>query len=313
METAETALPRKPPRGWALLLCLLYAGAVAVGLTQILRKGERPWLGRAKQPVVAVISINGVISSSNRGLQPTDTLMKRLKSLSERDDVKAVVLRINSPGGSVGAVQELYEEIVRLRKSGKKVVASISDIAASGGYYLASASDKIYAEPGSLTGSIGVILEVGNVQELLKKIGMKMEAVKSAEHKDIASPFRTMTEEERNILKSIVDDAYGQFLQAVCDGRHMDRQKLLPLADGRVFTGAQAKANGLVDELGNGEDAIAKAAQLAGIKGKPKVIYAEDPLEKFFSAFSEDSRVKFWEETASRSGVRLAYLWECAL
>lgn len=310
MENAEH--PARKPRRTILFLSLLYAAAVVVGLAQILRKGGKPF-GPASQPAVAVVSVNGVISSSARGLRPSENLVRRLKALSERSEVKAVVLRINSPGGSVGTVQEAYEELLKLKKSGKKVVASISDIGASGGYYLASAADVVYAEPGSLTGSIGVILEVGNVQELFKKVGLRMEAVKSAEHKDIASPFRAMTPEERKILQSIVDDAYGQFLQAVADGRHMDKKKLLPLADGRVFTGAQAKAAGLIDELGNGEDAIAKAAELAGIKGKPRVLYDEDPLDKVFSLIDGRSRLKFWEEATARSGARLAYLWECSL
>src|SRR6185436_16569611 len=157
---------------------------------------------------------------------------------------------INSPGGSVGAVQEVYDEILRLKKSGKKVVVSMGDVAASGGYYVACAADKIYANPGTLTGSIGVIFETGNVQSLLKKIGVKVQPIKSAEHKDIGSPFKTMSVQERQILQSIIDDAYGQFVRAIVDGRQMQKEKVLRLADGRIYSGAQAKSEGLVDELG---------------------------------------------------------------
>lgn len=189
----------------------------------------------------------------------------------------------------------------------------MGDVAASGGYYVAAPADVIFANAGSLTGSIGVIFEVSNVQELFKKIGIKIEAIKSAKHKDIASPFRTMTKKERRILQSIIEDTYGQFVDAIVQGRKMSRKKVLSLADGRIYTGAQAKKKGLVDELGNMEAAIAKAAELAGIVGKPRVIYEEEPLGKIFSLLSQKVEGTVWDRALSRFGVRFAYIWEYAL
>ena len=224
------------------LLIVLYAAAVAAGLFQVLRKDgpARPLLGRLKDEhaAVAVVPIHGIISAADQGqvfgAASSDRLNRRLKSLEEREDVKAVVLRINTPGGSVGAVQEIHDTVLRLKKAGKKVVVSMGDVAASGGYYIAAAADEIFADPGTLTGSIGVILQVGNMQELSKKIGVKIESVKSAEHKDIASPFKPMSEKERQILQSIINDAYGQFVDAIVSGRKMGKAKVLRLADGRA-------------------------------------------------------------------------------
>lgn len=316
MEEISSGLS-KSRRGQRFLV-FLYFAAVAIGLAQALKKGGPSGeVGGAfskikTEPAVAVVPVTGVISTAREGFKPmsSDGLVRRLKSLSEAAEVKAVVLRINSPGGTVGAVQEIHDQVLALKKSGKKVVASMGDVAASGGYYVAAAADEIYAQPGTLTGSIGVILQVGNVQELFKKLGVRVESVKSSEHKDIASPFRPMSEKERKILQSIIDETYGQFVDAVAQGRKMDRKKALALADGRIFSGSQAKAQGLVDQMGNLEAAIAKAASLAGIQGKPRVLYEEDPFQKIFSLLAQESGARFWEASFSKFGLGLAYLWE---
>ena len=309
-----------PNRKRVLLLTILYGAAVAAGLFQVLRKGgpgPRPVFGKLKdgQGVVAVVPIHGIVSVADQGqmfgASSSDRLNRRLKSLEEQEDVKAVVLRINTPGGSVGAVQEVYDSVLHLKKAGKKVVVSMGDVAASGGYYVAAAADEIFAAPGTLTGSIGVILQVGNMQELSKKIGVKMESIKSAEHKDIASPFKAMSEKERQILQSIINDAYGQFVDAIVSGRKMDKEKVLRLADGRIYSGAQAKAEGLVDQMGNLDAAIARAAELAGIKEKPRVLYNEDSFGRLFSMFSRGP--DFWDRAFSRFGVRFAYVWEYSI
>jgi len=197
-----------------------------------------------------------------------DYTVQELKRLRNSSNIKAVVLRINSPGGSVGAVQEIYTELLKLKASGKKIVASQAEVSASGGYYLAVAADKIVSNPGAITGSIGVIISVTNFEELFGKIGVGVEVIKSRELKDIGSSTRTMTDEERQILKDMVDDAYQQFLAAVREGRGsvMTDEEIEEVCDGRIMTGAQAKEIGLVDELGNLEDAIDIAADLAGIK-----------------------------------------------
>lgn len=306
-----------------LFIIALYSLAVVIGLVQLFNKPKngKKDLGffssfsklKESQPTIAVVPLYGVISISNdswHSKNSADQIVRKLKKLSLDKDVKAVVLRINSPGGSVGAVQEIYDEVWRLKRSGKKVIASMGEVAASGGYYIASAADRILADPGTITGSIGVIFQVGNLQELFKKIGVRVEAIKSKEHKDIGSPFRQMTEKEREIIRSIINDAYNQFIEAILKGRKMEKEKLLLLADGRIFSGAQAKEAGLIDELGNLEAAILKAGEISGIKEKPKILREEDPFEKFFSILKSENKGKMWEEPLNKFGVRFAYLWD---
>jgi protease-4 len=217
--------------------------------------------------------------------------VRHIKAMSEAKGVKAIILDIDSPGGSVGAVQEVYSQIQRIRKE-KHIpfVAVFGDIAASGGYYIASACDKIVAHPGTLTGSIGVIFSVSNLEGLFGKVGYKMEAIKSGKFKDIGSPARAMTVEERRLLQEMIDDAYGQFLKAVADGRNGPLDKVRLLADGRIYTGQQALRTDppLVDKLGDSDDAVAWAAQLGGIKGKPRVRHEADHFSDIFEML--DSR-----------------------
>lgn len=223
-----------------------------------------------------MIPVTGVIRTSmnDRAFGPPDAedLAEQLHKVSDDPDIKAIVLRINSPGGSVGSVQEIYSELLRCRKNGKKIVASMGDVAASGGYYLAAAADHIVAEPGTITGSIGVIFEFPTLEGLMQKIGVKLEVIKSGQHKDIGSPARALTPEERQLLQAGIDDAYQQFLDAVVQGRKSTADKIRPLADGRIFTGRQALAAGLIDSLGGRQEAIATAARLAGLPENPRVI-----------------------------------------
>nr|WP_092073548.1 signal peptide peptidase SppA [Dendrosporobacter quercicolus]NSL48021.1 signal peptide peptidase SppA [Dendrosporobacter quercicolus DSM 1736]SDM63639.1 protease-4 [Dendrosporobacter quercicolus] len=224
---------------------------------------------------IAVIYIDGVIiggrgqSSLLAESGGTDYLIRQLHEARDDKSVKAILLRINSPGGSAPASQEVGEEIKKIRAGGKLVVTSMGDVAASGGYWLAACSDKIYANPSTLTGSIGVYMPYTNWEELYEKIGVRQEKIKSGPHKDILSPERPMTVEERAIIQTMVDDMYNQFVVIVSEGRKMEPERVRQLADGRIYTGNQAKELGLVDELGNMYDAIDGTAQLAGIKGKP--------------------------------------------
>ncbi len=213
---------------------------------------------------VALIKIEGPIFESTKSI---DEIKGHLKDPS----VKAIVLRVDSPGGAVAPSQEIYEE-VRKAAAKKKVVVSMGSVAASGGYYISAPATKIFANPGTLTGSIGVIMEIPNIQGLMNKIGVKSEVIKSGKHKDIASVFRGIGKEERTILQGVLDDVHEQFIKAVSEGRKMRVEDVRNIADGRVFTGQQALKAGLVDELGNIEDAIKDAAKLAGIKGEPQVI-----------------------------------------
>ena len=217
---------------------------------------------------VAVLEVKGVIADS----QPT---IEQLATFRKDSSVKAVVVRIESPGGGVSPSQELYQEIGRTGRE-KPVVVSMGSIAASGGYYIASAAQKIYANPGTITGSIGVILQFTNFEELLNKIGFRMEIVKSGEFKDVGNPAREMTSEERAYLQTMIDNVHQQFVRDVARGRRMQEEEVREVADGRIFTGEQAKELGLVDELGNLRDAVSAAAKLAGIEGEPKIIYPEE-------------------------------------
>ncbi len=213
---------------------------------------------------VAIVRIEGTIIGS----QP---VIDQLKEYSKDPSVKAVVLRINSPGGAVAPSQEIFEEVKKLRKN-KPVVVSMGALAASGGYYISAPATKIYANPGTITGSIGVIMEIPNLKGLMDKVGIKTEVIKSGKHKDLASVFRGIGEEERKILQGVLDDVHDQFIKAVAEGRKLPYDKVKSIADGRIFTGRQAKKIGLVDEIGNIEDAIREAARLGGIKGEPHIV-----------------------------------------
>ncbi|NPA48590.1 MAG: signal peptide peptidase SppA [Thermodesulfobacteria bacterium] len=236
--------------------------------TFLLFKG-RPSLPSGEK--VGVVEIKGLISEA-------DQILKNLRVFRKDRNVKAVVVRIDSPGGAVGASQEIYRELKRLA-SEKPVVASMGSVAASGGLYVALGAPKILASPGTLTGSIGVMIQIPNVSKLLEKVGIEATVIKSGPYKDTGSLFRPLTEEEKALLYETIKDVYEQFVTAISEARKIPREKILEFADGRVFTGKQAKAWGLIDDFGNLEDAILLAAEMAKIKGTPQVVYpAEEKL-----------------------------------
>ncbi len=213
---------------------------------------------------VAVVRIEGPIIEAK-------SIIDEINGYAKDNSIKALVLRVNSPGGGVVPSQEIYDEVKRAVAQ-KKVVVSMGSLAASGGYYISAPANKIIANPGTITGSIGVIMEVPNVKELMDKIGVKTEVIKSGKHKDIASPFRGIGQEERAILQGVMDDVHAQFITAVSEGRKMPVDRVREIADGRVFSGRQAIKAGLVDELGDLDYAIKAAAKMAGIKGEPEII-----------------------------------------
>ena len=222
---------------------------------------------------VGVIEIKDVIMDSKKWL-------KQIKNFREDNTVKAIVLRIDSPGGAVGPSQEIYEEIQKTIKK-KKVIASMGTVAASGGYYIASAADGIIANPGTITGSIGVIMGYTNFETLFEKIGLYPVVIKSGQYKDIGSPVRKMTDAEKQLLQQFTDTVHTQFINHVAEGRHMDPAEIRKIADGRIFSGEKAKELGLVDRLGNFEDAVDWAGELGGIKGKISTVYPpedENPI-----------------------------------
>jgi len=219
---------------------------------------------------IAVVEVKGIITESSK-------VVKRLKKYGRDNSVKGILLRINSPGGGVAPSQEIYSEVLRVRKKeGKPVVASLASLGASGGYYIACAADTIFANPGSITGSLGVLMPLSNIQALLKKLGLKAVIIKSGKFKDIGSPTHEMTGEERNILQASVDDVHDQFIEAVAAARKMPVNRVRTLADGRIYTGRQALKEGLVDRLGGFEDAMRLLAERAGIQGEPKIVYEKE-------------------------------------
>ena len=210
--------------------------------------------------ILILILIEGPISGPTR-----KWVLKALRQIEERE-FPALLLRIDSPGGTVGDSQEIHSALLRLREQGCHVVASFGNISASGGVYIGVAAEKIVANPGTITGSIGVILRGNNLSKLLEKVGVRFETVKSGTYKDILSPDRALTEAERKLLQSLIDSSYLQFITAVANGRNLSLEKVRTFADGRVFSGAQAKELGLVDELGDEEEAKKLANKLAGLE-----------------------------------------------
>lgn len=232
---------------------------------------------------VGIVELTGNITSSR-------DIIHSLKRFREKSSIKAIVIRIDSPGGAVGPAQEIFREIRKTVKT-KKVIASLGAVAASGGYYVAAGADGIVANPGTITGSIGVIMGFVNFQELLRKIGMVPVVVKSGRYKDIGSPVREMTKDERSILQNLSNQIHRQFIVDIANGRGMDLSKVEGIADGRIFTGEEAKKLGLIDRLGNLEDAIEWAGRMGGIKGKISAVYA--PKKKFsILKFIAESSIK---------------------
>ncbi len=270
---------------------LVYVTAGMMGGTSSFPIGEK----------VGVIEVTGVIASSK-------LVNERIIRFKDDDSIKAVVLRVDSPGGGVGPSQEIYEEVNKLAAV-KPVVVSMGSVAASGGYYIAVPAGKILANPGTITGSIGVIMEFTNISELLDKIGLSNQVVKSGQHKDIGSPIRAMTDADRKILQSMIDDVHLQFITAVADGRHLDLEKVRQLADGRIYSGRQALEAGLIDQLGNLQDAIATAGKMAGITENPKVVYPPSEKAAFLEYFVEETISQVRQELHEQSAGGIKFLW----
>jgi len=246
----------------AVLVYLGVAGLFIIGVGGLSRGEGGPALFG---PRVAIVELEGVIIE-------VDDLVRELKAHRENPSIKAVVMRINSPGGVVAPTQELHDAVLRLRQAGKPVVASLGAVAASGGYYVAVACSEIYANPGTLTGSIGVIMQLANFEQLMKKVGVDYVVVKAGQFKDIGNVSRAMTPDERRVMQALLDDVHGQFIGAVATGRKLPREDVVRFADGRVFSGTQAKELRMVDALGGLEEAVLASARLAGIPSPPSVI-----------------------------------------
>ena len=216
---------------------------------------------------VGVVEVKGLITDSR-------PILKQLDRFAQDRRIKAIVLRVNSPGGAVGPSQEILREVEKIRAK-KKVVASLGTLAASGGYYVACGADVIMANPGTATGSIGVIMQFANVEQLTKKLGLDFFSLKAGRYKDVGSPFRPMTKDEAAYLQQLLDNIYQQFVKDVARNRKLPPDQVKALAEGKIYTGEEAKQLGLVDEFGNLPDAIEKAGRLGGIIGKVEAVYPE--------------------------------------
>jgi len=249
--------------GTALVVYLAIAALLLIAVSTLARGGDAG--AGLFGPRVAVVELDGLILD-------VDELVRDLKAHRENPLVRAVVVRINSPGGVVAPTQELFTALQQLRQARKPVVASMGAVAASGGYYVAAAADQIYANPGTLTGSIGVIMQMANLETLMKKVGVEYVVIKAGQFKDVGNISRPMTPEERRVLQTLLDDVHGQFIAAVAEGRKLPRDEVVRFADGRVFSGQQAKALKMIDALGGLEDAINAAATLAGLPTPPRTL-----------------------------------------
>ena len=307
-------------------LFLLFFAFLVLAWSAMKGGDHEPALASGSGPQIGVVEVRGAITdeeegpSKSAGGASSGEVIKNLERFRKNDDIKAIVLRIDSPGGAVGTSQEIYEEVRRVAKQ-KKVVASMGNMAASGGYYIACACDFVMANPGTLTGSIGVISQFFEVKDFLDGWKVHEETIKSGKYKDIGSPFRTWSDEDRAYFQAIIDDVYGQFVQAVADGRKLPVETVRELAQGKVYSGRQAKAVKLVDDLGGLDDALKKAVELAGATGEPRAVYPprDNPFslrELLTSAFhgaalgAASGAVEGVRAAAPRGGLQL--LWDGA-
>jgi len=256
-----------------VVIIVLIAAAAFMGLQELFSPERRVSPDMRRKEAVGLINIDGIIAAGEGGLFSYgggDRLQEEFRRAA-KDPIKALVVRINSAGGSAAASQEIYGEIKKVRQEGKVVVVSMADMAASGGYMIACAADYIVANPATVTGSIGVFMDATNLQGLYDLLGIEYEVIKSGQFKDALNPARPLTDEERELLQAMIDDVYDQFVHMVAEGRGMGREEVLQYADGRILTGRQALEAGLVDELGSLYDSINIAAEMAGIEGEPEI------------------------------------------
>jgi protease-4 len=281
---------KRHPVLFSIFLILLIVGVMSAAVIGFLHMSGDSAAAVFKDQV-ALINIRGVISE---GKPITDLLV----SYRENSNIKAIILNIDSPGGGVAPSQEVYTEVARTREE-KPVVAFFGNVAASGGYYVAAGASKIVCSPGSLTGSIGALFQVSNVQELLNKVGLESYVIKAGKYKDIGSPYREMSIEEKALLEALLSDVHEQFIADIAKGRGMPADRVREVADGRIMTGQQAKDIGLVDEMGNFQDALRVAKTLAGIRGDVAVVQPAKRSRSFMDLFLDE----FLNEAMQRLGV----------
>ena len=292
---------RHPYLFFLLVFSAIIAGSMVILSLLNIMSQDQAEIGFGQK--VGIIEVDGVIADSRQFLE-------QMRAFRDNSSVKSIVLRINSPGGAVGPSQEIYREI-RKTSEKKKVIASLGTIAASGGYYIAAAADGIVANPGTITGSIGVILGYTNLEGLFEKIGLSPVVIKSGKYKDIASPVRKMTDAERTLLQQFSDNVHTQFIDDVAQGRKIPPDQVRAIADGRIFCGETAKGLGLVDRLGNLEDAIEWAGRLGGITGKIITVYPPEeklPFMKYLMDMSANQLRELVEQMGA-AGITGGYIF----
>jgi protease-4 len=252
-----------------------------------------------KESGVGLVEVKGLIIDAQE-------TVKQLHDFGRDENVKAVVLRVDSPGGVVGPSQEIHQEVKKLAAR-KKVVVSMGSVAASGGYYIAAPASVIFANPGSITGSIGVLMKFSNLEGLLDKLGMKAFTLKTGQYKDSGSPVRAMTDDERALLQGVIDSTHGQFVRAVAEGRRLPLEQVRQLADGRIFSGEQAVAVKLVDRLGSLQDAIEEAGRLAGLKDEPNIIRPPKKKKLLLDMLVEESASRVSNLVREELGISVNY------
>lgn len=288
-------------RRWPIVLLvfvvLMLSGLVFMAGVVMILVGEKP----VQRKEITVVELEGQIFDSQE-------FVRDLEKLREAEEVKAVVVRINSPGGLVSPSQEIYSSLVKLREK-KKVVASMGSVAASGGYYVACGAEKIVANGGSITGSIGVRIDHVNMEQLIALMRVEPQVLTSGPYKDVGSPLRPLRPDEEKLLRDIIADLYGQFRETVARERDLEGDALADVTDGRVFTGQEALAVGLIDQIGTLEDAIDLAAELAGIEGKPDVAYPREDRPSWLRFIVDEATQQFVRVLTRQQGMP-QLLWQ---
>jgi protease IV len=286
-----------------IVLIILCVAVIFLGTVMSLFSGifHSSSSGFGSSNKLGVINISGEISDST-------AIVKQLDEFKKDNGIRAIILRIDSPGGGVGASQEIYEEVKKTTKT-KKVIVSMGSTAASGGYYIASAGDMIVANPGTITGSIGVIMEFFRVDELTKKIGINLEVIKSGEFKDTGSSFRPLTDRERELMSGVVLNIQEQFIRAVAEGRKLSPDKVREKADGRIFSGETAMKLGFVDKLGNFQDAVDLAKNMSGIEGEPTLVYPKEKTLKLWDIIFQSASKAVFKTLSDNIKPVVEYKW----
>jgi protease IV len=287
-----------------ILMVFVVLGVIALLLGAILTlvSGSPATSFLSLREKIGIVNIEGAITDS-------EPVVTQLVQFRKDKGIKAIVLRIDSPGGAVAPSQEIYWEVKKAAAS-KTVIASMGKVAASGGYYVACAASKIVANPGTLTGSIGVLMEFLQVEDLLKKIGVGIEVLKTGEFKDIGSPHRKLSEKDRELINSLMSDIQKQFVEAVAQGRNLPIEKVREIADGRILSGAQSKDHGLVDELGNFQDALELAKKMTGVEGEVTLVYPRKKGSRLWDFVLRDASEALYSFLKKIPGMQIEYRWD---